>query len=77
MFQGREDTECVDPLVLPESCSHDSILCSAVGDLMWSQRSQIVLGTYGKVRGGSSGNCLVKHAHRYRTMMWLLSNGYY
>ena len=76
VFHGEEDAGGMDPLVLPESSSHDSVLCSTVGDLTWSQRNQLVLGTYGKVGLSmqQQQQQLQLCEHRYLTIMWLLSN---
>ena len=36
--------------MLPSSDEHDSITCSALGDVTFDGQKELILGTYGKVR---------------------------
>ena len=39
-----------NPLVLPDSHKHDSVLCVELADVDWDGQKEILLGTFGKVR---------------------------
>lgn len=45
------EREFSDPLLLPESDSFDCVLCSLMTDVDFDGENEVVLGTYGQVRG--------------------------
>ena len=55
---GVETKGLSTPVLLPQSDSHDSILCSHVADIDFDGRNEIILGTYGQTllvyQGGQS-----------------------
>ena len=48
-LSGVSESGLSQPLVLPSSQEHDSVLCSAVADVNWDGRNELIIGTYGKV----------------------------
>ena len=48
MYQDVDQFHLSNPVLLPRSSSHDSVLCTQAADLTWNGRKEVLLGTYGQ-----------------------------